>query len=77
MSQNLALGDLGLIVQKPDVPTFELYPNGWLKTHAEVECRRSTKRSYERLLRLHVTPRFGKKKLAAIAPESIKQFLVE
>jgi integrase len=59
------------------IPTFKNYADGWLDTYAEVECKPSTKRSYEQLLRLHVTPRFGAKKLTDIRREEIKQFLSE
>jgi len=42
-----------------------------------VECKPSTKRSYEQLLRLHVTPKFGHKRLTEIRREQIKQHLGE
>ena len=72
----LALGDQSFLQDggKP-VPLFKDFAQGWLETHAEVECKPSTKRSYEQLLRLHVTPRFGSKKLTDIHRDEIKQFL--
>jgi integrase len=66
------LGDGG----KP-IPTFKTYAEGWLETYAEVECKPSTKRSYEQLLRLHVTPRFGQKKLTDIKRDEVKRFVAE
>jgi len=49
----------------------------WLKRYAELECKPSTTRSYAQLLRVHVTPRFGKQKLSEIRRDEIKQFLAE
>jgi len=46
-----------------------------LHAHGEVECKRSTHRSYEQLLRLHVTPAFGKKQLKEITRERVKKFV--
>jgi integrase len=72
----LALGDLTILSDAgKSTPTFENYAQGWLDTYAEVECKPSTKRSYEQLLRLHVTPQFGKEKLTEIRRDKVKQFL--
>ncbi len=74
----LALGDQTFLTDGGRaVPTFKVFAEGWLETYAEVECKPSTKRSYEQLLRLHVTPRFGDKKLTEIKREDIKQFLAK
>jgi integrase len=74
----LTLGDLTFLSDggKP-VPTFSDYATGWLETYAEVECKPSTRRSCAQLFRLHVTPRFGQKKLTDICRDEIKQFLSE
>jgi integrase len=74
----LALGDQGFLQDggKP-VPLFKNFAQGWLETYAEVECKPSTKRSYEQLLRLHVTPRFGNKKLDEIRRDNVKKFLAD
>src|SRR5215472_15481153 len=55
----LALGDLGFFAERDSAPTFATYAETWLKVHGEVDCKQSTHRSYEQLLRLHVTPVFG------------------
>ncbi len=74
----LALGDQTFLTDCGGaVPAFKVLAEGWLETYAEIECKPSTKRSYEQLLRLHVTPRFGDKKLTEIKREEIKQFLAE
>ena len=74
----LALGDLTFLSDggKP-IPIFKHYAESWRDTYAEVECEPSTKRSYEQLLRLHVTPRFGQKKLTDIRRDEVKRFLAE
>ena len=73
-----ALGDLTFLDRgcKP-VPLFKDYAEQWLRSYAGVECKPSTKRSYEQLLRLHVTPKFGHKRLTEIRREQIKQHLGE
>ena len=78
LEARLALGDVGFLADsgKP-VPTFKNYAEGWLDTYAEVECKASTKRSYEQLLRVHVTPHFGEKKITEIKREDVKRFLSE
>src|ERR1019366_650013 len=73
----LALGDYGILENQEQVPTFSAYAERWLKSYAEVECKGSTLRSYEQLLRLHVTPRFGQKRLSDIKREEIKTILGE
>src|SRR5512146_17613 len=74
----LALGDLSMF-EKPtsETLTFEKYADRWLKDHASIECKPSTYRSYEQLLRIHIKPRFGTKKIVQISRESIKKFLAE
>ena len=72
----LALGDFGILDPR-ESPTFGMYAERWLKCYVEVERKGSTLRSYEQLLRLHVTPRFGQKRLSDIKREEIKAFLGE
>jgi len=78
LEARFALGDLGFLSRgENQTPTFEQYAKGWLKRYVELECKLSTARSYEQLLRVHVTPRFGQKKLKDITRDQIKQFLAE
>jgi integrase len=78
LEARLALGDVGFLSNgEKRVPRFDEYAQGWLKRYAELECKSSTVRSYEQLLRVHVTPRFGQKKLTEIRRDEIKQFLSE
>ena len=50
----LALGDLSFLDKgsKP-APLFKDYAELWLRIYADVECKPSTKRSYEQLLRMN------------------------
>jgi integrase len=77
LESKLALGDFGFPADSADIPTFEKYAERWLREYAGVECKPSTRRSYEQLLRLHVTPRFGQKKLTDISRNDTKHFLGE
>jgi len=78
LQARLALGDLGFLrCGETQVPTFELYAKGWQEQHVGVDCKPSTARSYEQLLRVHVTPRFGKNRLTEITRQEIKEFLAE
>src|SRR6266699_725932 len=78
LEAKLALGDLGFLAEDgKQVPTFDEYSQQWLKRYAELECKPSTVRSYEQLLRVHVRPTFGPKPLNAITRDEIKQFLAE
>src|SRR2546430_962151 len=78
LEAKLTLGDLGFFSERePAAQTFDEYSSGWLKRYAELECKPSTAHSYEQLLRLHVRPRFGAKKLTEITRDEIKQFLSE
>ncbi len=75
LEAKLALGEMGVLAdEETSVATFESYAKRWLEQYAEVECKRSTQRSYEQLLRIHVTPRFGQKRLTEITREAVKQF---
>jgi integrase len=78
LEARLALGDMTFL-ENPSraVPTFKTYADGWLETYAEVECKLSTKRSYEQLLRLHVTPKFGSQKISDIRRDDVKRFVAE
>src|SRR5579862_631843 len=78
LEARLALGDLGFLqTDALEVPTFEDYSAAWLKNYVDVERKASTYRSYEQLLRLHITPRFGALKITDISREAVRQFLGE
>jgi len=78
LEATLALGDFGFLTANEDeVPTFKDYAQRWLETHAKTDCKPSTQRSYEQLLRVHIYPRFGTRKLDEIKRENVKGFLGE
>jgi integrase len=71
----LTLGDYGILENQEQIPTFGAYAERWLRTYVEVERKRSTLRSYEQLLRIHVIPRFGQTRLSDVKRGDIKAFL--
>ena len=54
---------------------FKDYAKHWLSSYAELECKPSTAYSYAQLLRLHVNPRFGDRRLTEITRDDVKLFL--
>jgi len=68
---------MGFLSKGKQIPTFAEYAQGWLTGYAELQCKPSTARSYELLLRVHVTPHFGRRKVTDIKRDEIKQFLSE
>src|SRR4029077_6213022 len=78
LEAKLALGDLGFLGQdQKTVPLFRDYAKNWLAGYAELECKPSTAYSYAQLLRLHVTPRFGDRRLTEITRDDVKLFLAD
>ena len=76
LEAKLALGDLGFLGQdEKQVPVFRDYAKYWLSSYADLECKPSTAYSYAQLLRLHVTPRFGDRRLTEITRDDVKLFL--
>src|SRR5215471_12538490 len=78
LEARLALGDISFLTgNEQKMPTFQMYAGQWLRTYADVQCKQSTWRSYEQVLRVPVTPRFGSRLLTDIRREDIKRFLSE
>jgi len=78
LEARLALGDAGFLTQSEcRVPTFTDYADQWMARYANLHCKPSTARSYEQLLRVHLKPRFGSKRITDIKRDEIKQFLAE
>ena len=71
----LQLGEFDFEEQKrtPE-PTFKEYGDSWIATSAPANCKESTTRSYEDLLRLHVLSVFGDMKLQEINRGKLKDF---
>ena len=78
LEARLALGDITFLNEsKTQLPSFQTYAKEWLDSYAETECKPSTRRSYEQLLRVHVMPRFGFKLLTEIRRDEVKRFLAD
>jgi hypothetical protein len=71
----LQLGEFDFEEQKgtPE-PTFKEYADSWIAMIAPTNCKESTVRSYQELLRLHVLPVFGSLKLKEINRGKLKDF---
>lgn len=65
---------MGILSGDNATPPFSAYAEEWLKNHGH-NIELSTKRSYEQLLRLHVTPRFGDRPLHKITRDDVKEFV--
>ena len=58
LEARLALGDTAFVKgTAARSQSFSEFARNWLDQYAALECKRSTYRSYEQLLRLHVFPR--------------------
>jgi hypothetical protein len=74
LQEKLMREELGILNKENAAPLFSLYAEQWLRNHGH-DIQPSTKRSYEQLLRLHVTPRFGQKPLDKITRDDVKEFV--
>ena len=75
LEAKLALGDLGVLSDSPEEPTFATYAEREvLKTDA-LRCKPSTVDFYRDYQGRYVIPRFGQKKISAITRDEIKDFM--
>jgi len=74
VQERLTRGELGILNEAHKRPIFSDYADQWLRNHGH-NIQPSTKRSYEQLLRLHVTPRFGHKPIDKITRDDVKEFV--
>lgn len=74
----LVLGDLGFMKkeEKKPAPTFGEYAKGWIGITVPATCKPSTARDYRGILKNHVLPAFGKKKVTEIDKQMVRQFLM-
>ncbi len=73
VEEKLVQGELGILKKDESSPLFSVYSEQWLRNHGH-DIQPATKRSYEQLLRLHVTPRFGNKPIDKITRDEVKDF---
>ena len=73
LEAKLVLGDVGIFgFDEPRMPTFNAYADEWLKNYAGVECKKSTAKGYEGVLRQYLRPRFGGQLLSEITRDRVK-----
>lgn len=72
----LQLGEFGFEEEKP-VPTFKEYAESWIRTTVPATCKESTLRDYQDILRLHVLPVFGERRVTQISRGKVKEFLLD
>jgi integrase len=72
----LSLGDLGILEDKPVVPTIEEVGKKWLDYIRSIR-RETTAERYQNALDLHILPRFGDRPIDSIKRPEIKDFLVQ
>jgi len=66
------------VPRKPrDCPTFREYAGLWLETHASLSLKRSTRKVYQNMLKNHLLPAFGSKRLDEITARDISQFIIQ
>jgi integrase len=74
----LALGDTAFLNDpRPQLLTFGLYADRWLRDYARIECKTSTADGYEGVLRQYLRPRFGTKRLDEVNRDDIKALINE
>lgn len=71
--------DYAGILDEPDsaMPTFGTYPERWLRDYARLECKPSTARGYEGVLRQYLHPRFGSRRLDQIEWKDLRIMISE
>jgi site-specific recombinase XerD len=61
---------------KPTTTRFESFAKEWLATYPDAKgLKRSTRRGYEQIVRLHLVPTIGSLKLGEISVKQIEQYL--
>lgn len=62
------------VFDKPKHIGFRDFSPHWLDVYVVVNCKPSTYRSREQVLRNHMVPFFGNQKLRGISPEQVQQY---
>jgi len=58
-------------------PTVKQYLTDWVESYAKVHCKRTTAKSYERVLQLHIYPMFGGRRLQEVTRADIKRLIAD
>ena len=72
----LQLGDFGFEENKKQTPLFKDFAQGFMDTYSAMNHKESTQDSYRDVLRLHINPVFGDRRLTEIERKDIKQFII-
>jgi integrase len=72
----LIMGDLGIISDDKAVsPLVSEYAERWLEKHIQVTTKPATYAQYSQLMKTHILPRYGHKRVDAITPEHVEDFV--
>jgi integrase len=74
--QGLARDDLGLSKKEKTLPFFQEYSTSWLENTMGL-VKQATYDLYEQLLRLHIKPILGKKRLNEISIADVKELILQ
>ena len=72
----LTLGDMGIMEDQPQAPTFKEYAETWLHGYVKAFRRQSTFECYQSVLRLHVYPALGSRPIDKIGRGEIRDLLL-
>ncbi len=76
IAAKLALGDMGIMEDRPPAPTFKEYAEKWLQGYIKRLRRQSTYECYRSVLRLHVYPTLGNRPIDKITRSEIRELLL-
>lgn len=76
IAAKLALGDMGIMEDRPPAPTFKEYAETWLHGYIKRLRRQSTYECYRSVLRLHVYPTLGNRPIDKITRSEIRELLL-
>ena len=74
--EKLATGQLNIDDNKCAIPTFKQFADSFMDSYSKLNHKESTQDSYRDVLRLHINPVFGDKRLSDIERKDIKAFIV-
>lgn len=73
----LTLGDLGIVDEKRQIPTFGDYARRWIEITVPATCKPSSVGDYRGILKNHVEPVFGSYQVTDITRLMVKEFLMK
>jgi len=75
--EKLSKGNLKIADTRPPLPTFDLFAEGFMDTYSKLNHAQNTQQSYQDMLRLHIKPVFGQKRLDELERKDIKRFIIK